>query len=300
MRIGINLFPRTIDGFVDEVRQAAEVGFASAWSSHTFGPDAFVALAAAAREVTDISLVTAVVPTHTRHPMAMAQQALSVQSASHGRFTLGIGVSHQMVIEGMLGLDFARPASHTAQYLEVLAPLLRTGSADHTGASFSYHGTLEVADGAPVPLLLAAMGPRMLELAGSVCDGTILTFTGPRTVADYIIPTMAAAATRASRPTPEVRMAVPVSITSEVDAARARAAEEMAFYGELPSYKAMIEREGVAGPADLAYIGDEDQVVADVLRLEDCGANEVAIVPFGSPDDIQRTINTLGEVARGA
>jgi F420-dependent oxidoreductase-like protein len=297
VQIGLVLHPRSIDGFVGQVREARQAGFASVWSTHTYGPDALTAMAVAAREIPEISFVSAVVPTYPRHPMALAQQAMSVQAASGGRLTLGIGLSHPHVIEGMYGISYERPALHMREYLEILLPLVRTGAVSYQGKALSCTGQLDIENATPFPVMLAALAPKMLELAGSMCDGTIVTMTGPRTVEEYIIPTMAVAADKAGRPLPAVMMLVGACLTDDIAAARERRTQESAFLARLPSYRPMLNREGVASPADISIIGNETEVVAGVERLSNCGATEVAVSPFGSPEEVAATRAALGALA---
>src|SRR5438128_7762363 len=185
MKIGIGIgdiagAPADVDGLVAQAKRAEVDGFAPGWFANIFGMDAILAAALCAHETSRIELGTAVVPTYPRHPVAMAQQALSAQAAARGRFALGIGLSHQIVIEMMFGLSFAKPFSHMREYLAVLAPLIRTGSVAYQGNEFRVAANLSVAGATPRPILLAALAPRMLTLAGSVGDGTITWMTGPK------------------------------------------------------------------------------------------------------------------------
>ena len=183
MRIGIfggDTGGRTIDDVVADARAAEQDGFASYALPQIFGLDAMGVLAIVGREVPRIELATGVVPTYGRHPVTMAQQALTVQAASGGRFTLGIGLSHQIVIENMFGLSFDKPLRHMREYLAVLMPLLHDGKADVDGETISTHVGLAVAERSDIPVLIAALGPKMLELAGTVTDGTVTWMTGPR------------------------------------------------------------------------------------------------------------------------
>src|SRR6476646_1131428 len=163
---------RTLDDIVADARAAEQDGFSTYALSQTFGFDTMGVLAIVAREVPRIELATGVVPTYGRHPLTMAQQALTVQAASGGRFTLGIGLSHQIVIEGMFGLSFDKPLRHMREYLDVLMPLLTDGKAEVDGETISTHIAIEAADNYPCPVIVAALGPKMLELAGTVTDGT--------------------------------------------------------------------------------------------------------------------------------
>jgi 5,10-methylenetetrahydromethanopterin reductase len=272
---------RTIDDVVIAAKAAEEDGFSTYAMSQIFGLDTMGVLAVVGREVPRIGLATGVVPTYGRHPLTMAQQALTVQAASGGRFTLGIGLSHQIVIEGMFGLSFDQPLRHMREYLDVLMPLLHDGKADVDGETISTHAAINAADRMAPPVLVAALGPKMLELAGSVTDGTVTWMTGPATLASHVVPIITTAAERAGRPAPRVVAALPICVTGNEDAARERAAKDFQTYGFLPSYRAMLDREGAAGPADVAIVGDAASVTKELGRLADSGATEFVASIFG-------------------
>jgi F420-dependent oxidoreductase-like protein len=293
MRIGLGVGGATVTAVVDDVRQAAEEGFASAWLSNIFGLDAITAVAVAGREVTGIDIGTAVVPTFPRHPFAMAQQAITAHDACGGRFTLGIGLSHQFVIESMFGLSFDRPARHMREYLEVLLALLRKGSVSHDGELFKVNAPLERPDGTGPPVVVAALAPVMLKLAGTMADGTITWMTGQRTIADHIAPRIRAAAEGAGRPSPRIVCGLPVAVTADPDAARETAARIFEIYGGLPSYRAMLDKEGAAGPADVAVVGDEEAVAAAVGRLAEAGVTDFQASVFGDAEGRARTRQLL-------
>ena len=298
--MGLGLFleaPNSIDDLVERVRKAEAAGFASAWMAQIFSLDALTALAVAGREVPRIELGTAVVPTYPRHPMALAGQALTTQAASGGRLTLGIGLSHQVVIEGMFGYSFDKPARHMREYLEVLLPLLRGEAAAFEGATLKGNGALDVDAPKPVPVLLAALAPRMLELAGSRADGTATWMVGPRTLDDHIVPSITKAADGAGKPAPRVVAALPVCVTSDPDAARQRAAKTFEVYGFLPSYRAMLDREGAQGPADVAIVGDESAVVKEIDAMTEAGASDFVAAVFGSSSERQATLDMLTGLA---
>jgi F420-dependent oxidoreductase-like protein len=307
MRIGIGIgeiagVPGDPDGLVAQARRAEADGFASGWFANIMGMDAIMAAALCARETTRIELGTAVVPTYPRHPTALAQQALSAQAIARGRFTLGVGLSHQIVIEGMLGLSFAKPYSHMKEYLAVLAPLIRTGSVSHSGEEYRVAMQLAVPGAQPCPILVAALAPRMLALAGREADGTITWMTGPRTIHEHTVPRIREAAAKAGRPAPRVVVGLPIAVTREVAGARAGAATQFQIYGALPSYRAMLDREGAEGPADVAIVGDESAVGEELARLEAAGATDFLAVPFpvkGDGEVMERTRALLVKLARG-
>ena len=303
MRIGLLVGggPKTtIDDVVSQIRSAADDGLHDAWLSQIFGWDALTALAVAGREVPGIELGTAVVPTFPRHPFVLAVQALTTSAATDGRLVLGIGLSHQIVIEGVFGYSFEKPARHMREYLAVLMPLLHGERVAFEGETLTARtmGPIE-APGAPPPeVLLAALAPRMLELAGSVADGTVTWMTGPATVADHIAPSITAAADRAGRPAPRIAVGLPVSVTTDPDGARTRAGEVFSVYGQLPSYRAMLDREGAAGPGDVAIVGDEEAVAAGIRRVFEAGGTDFSAAPFGRADEVQLTRRLVADLAR--
>jgi len=294
--------PATVDDLVAQAQRAEREGFASGWIANIFGMDAITTAVVVGRETRSIELGTAVVPTYPRHPFAMAQQALSAQAAIGGRFALGIGLSHQIVIEGMLGLSFAKPYSHMKEYLAVLAPLIREGHVAHAGEEFRVNANLRIAGAKPCPILVAALAPKMLALAGQVADGTITWMTGLKTIRDYTAPTIREAAARAGRAEPRIVVSLPIAVTEDVAAAREAAARTFQIYGSLPSYRAMLDREGAEGPADVAIAGNEDAVGEAIERLGDAAATELLAIPFGfGPQPgaaIERTRALLVKLAR--
>jgi F420-dependent oxidoreductase-like protein len=271
-----------LDALVAQAKDLESAGFASLWAANIFGLDAITTMAIIGRETTRIELGTAVVPTYPRHPTAIAQQALTAGAASQGRFTLGIGLSHKLVIEDMLGFSYDKPARHMKEYLEVLCPLLRGESVSHQGDEYRVNAALQVPGAQPVPLLVAALGPVMLKLTGRMADGTITWMTGPKTLEDHIIPTMGKAAADAGRPAPRTVAGLPIVITNDPASARETIGKLLTMYGQLPSYRAMLDREGVAGPADVALAGDENEVGAALDRLRDIGLTDLnaAIMPI--------------------
>jgi len=278
MRIGVSLRdpsgPSPMTALREELQRAAEQGFTSAWMSNIFGVDALTALAVAGNQVPGIEVGTAVVPTYPRHPAVLAQQARTVAAAVDGRLVLGIGLSHKVVIEDMFGYDFSRPVLHMREYLAVLLPLLDRQSVSFTGTTVRANVGLTTPSPGRVPVVVAALGTQMLHLAGAQADGTVLWMTGPATVRDHVVPVITAAAESAGRPGPRVVCILPVCVTDDPEAARERAARIFAIYGELPSYRAMLDREGATGPADVAIVGDEDAVSAQISALAEAGVTD--------------------------
>ena len=286
---------RALSSLREQLRQAAEDGFHSAWMANICGR---AALAAAGHGVPGIEFGTAVVPTYPRHPAVLAQQALTAALALEGRLTLGIGLSHRIVIEDMYGYGFDAPAAHMSEYLSVLLPLLAGEQAAFEGTTLKANIGLTVPKSGEVPVMLAALGPRMLRLAGQRTSGTILWMTGPATVRDYIAPTINAAAAEAARPAPRIVCMLPVCVTDDADGARARTARVLQIYGQLPSYRAMLDREGAQGPADVAIVGDEDTVATQITDLANCGVTDFVAAEIPGPEG-DRTRNLLKTLARG-
>jgi len=305
MRIGIMAAEtggtRALGELADQLRRAADDGFASAWMSNIFGLEALTSLAVAGSQVPGIELGTAVIPTYPRHPAVLAQQALTAALAvGPGRLVLGIGLSHKIVIEDMYGYSFDRPARHMSEYLSVLLPLMDGTAVSVDGSTLSAHIGLSTPREAQVPVLLAAMAPRMLNLAGGQADGTVLWMTGPATVRDYVVPAISAAASAAGRPSPRVVCCLPVCVTDDPAAVKASATDELAIYGQLPSYRAMLDREGAAGPGDVAIAGDEDAVAAQILALADAGVTDFVAVELARAEDRKRTRSLLRAVIAGS
>jgi 5,10-methylenetetrahydromethanopterin reductase len=288
----------TLDQLIAEARQAEADGLASFWVPQIFELDALTAIALMGRETSTIELGTAVIPTFPRHPWVMAQQALTTNVAVGGRLALGIGLSHQVVVEGMWGYSFAQPLGHMRDYLGVLNPLLAGEGVNFSTERFTARGGLAVNGSTQPQLLIAALGPKMLELAGRETNGTITWCVGPETLAGYTIPTMNAAAAQAARPTPRTIAALPICVTTDVSGARERASSVFAIYGQLPSYRAMLDREGAAGPADIVIAGSAAEVHDRIAALADVGVTEFVGVEFAAnPDEKEATRAVLRSLA---
>ena len=304
IRIGLGLMlgqQAVVDKLVRQVVEAEQLGFATAWLPNIFAADAMTVLAVAGRETTRIELGTGVVPTFSRHPLYMAQQALTTQAAVGGRFALGLGPSHKIVIEDMLGLSYARPARHVREYVTVLKQLLEERSTDFHGELYQVRGSLDLACEKAPPVLIGALGPLMRRVAGELCDGTITWMTGPQTIEKQVGPGVREAAEKAGRPAPRIAAGIPVCLTRDRDAARAVAAKTFAVYGTLPSYRAMLDAEGATGPEDIALVGDEREIEAGVRRLRDAGATDLLAATFPGGADarasVEATRGLLSELA---
>jgi F420-dependent oxidoreductase-like protein len=278
------------DALVADAAASAEAGFASYWLPQIVQQaEAMNLIGAAAQRVPGIRFGTSVVPIFPRHPMVMAEQALTTSLLTGGRFTLGIGLSHQPVVEGMWGLSFDKPVRHAREYLDALMPLIAGEAVGFAGETVTARGKLEI-DAPEPPVLLAALGPQMLRLAGARCAGTITWMTGAKTLAGLTVPTIREAAADAGRPAPEIAAGFPICVTDDVDAARANAARTFLIYGQLPSYRAMLDHEGLDGPEDLAIVGDEAECGARVDELVAAGVTQFAASEFASnAEDRART-----------
>ncbi len=298
MRYGIGInSSRPVGEIIDQAKRLADDGFDAVTASQIFDHDALTLLAIVGSHVPDLELITTVVPTYPRHAIALATQALTVQSATGGRLTLGIGLSHEFVIEHLFGYSFERPARHMKEYLSALMPLLHDRAVSFEGETMKAVATLGI-DAPPPDVLVAALGPTMLQLAGTRTQGTATWMTGPSTLESYIIPTINEAAAGAGRPAPRIAAAFPVCVTDDPDAARAQVAVDFAIYGTLPSYKAMLDREGVDDPGGAAIVGDEASVSEQILHLAEIGVTDFAAAPTGSTDEVGRTMAVLRELIR--
>jgi 5,10-methylenetetrahydromethanopterin reductase len=282
-----------VDAFVKTLAELRDEGFRRIWLAQLpYDPDLTTLLAAALREVDTIEVGSGVIPIQVQHPMQLAQRALTLNAISGGRFTLGIGMSHRMVTEQMWGVSWDKPVRQMREYLDGLLPLLAGQVAEAEGEFWTTRGSLQI-PGAPTPdVYIAALGPQMLRLAGRRTAGTLTWMTGPKTLAEHVGRSLREAAAEAGRPESAVRVAasLPVSVTDDVAGARARAAEEFAIYGQLPSYRAMLDREGYSGPEDAAIIGDENTVSERLDELSGAGVDEFAAVVFdASPEVRERT-----------
>lgn len=288
MRIG--LFIGTMgaaDTLAGQVAQAADAeadGFDSFWTAQVAGVDALTLLALCGGVTEKIELGTAVVPTYPRHPMALAQQALTAQAAAGGRLTLGIGVSHRPVVEDRWGMSFRAPASHMDEYLTILQSLMASGSVDFRGDHFSASGEIARATDSPPSVCLAALAPRMLRMAGERADGTITWMVGPRALETHVVPRITRAAESANRASPRVCVGLPICVTDDARASFEAASGYFHRYGGLPSYRRMLDIEGVESPAEAAIIGDESEVEARLRALASAGATDflASIFPTGA------------------
>ncbi len=295
IKIGLNSGPETtVDNLVNIAQLSEARGFDSVWMPNIFGLDAISTLGIIGNVTKRLELGTAVTPTYPRHPVAMAQQALTTQAASKGRFLLGIGLSHKLVVEDMFGLSYDKPARHMEEYLQVLQALLAGEQVSHQGEEFRVNAAFKIPGASKPPVIVAALGPRMLSIAGRLAEGTITWMTGAQTLASHIVPAITAAANEAGRPAPRVVAGLPVVLTDKPDDVRGKIAEQLALYGQLPSYKAMLEKEGAATPADIALVGNEAELRSQLQTLWDAGVTDLNAAVMAFEDgQFERTIDFL-------
>lgn len=306
IRIGVGVADSGREGGVDallaHVKRAEQAGFQSVWLPNIFNFDALTLAALAWRETSRIELGTAVAVTHSRHPYYMAKQAVSTAVACGGRFVLGLGPSHQFVIETMMGLSYEKPGRHVREYLEVLCPLVEKGQVAFAGGLYRVKASLQVSGAAPFPVVIGGLGPVMRRLAGRLAGGSITWMTGPKTLAELIVPEVRAAAAEAGRPAPRIVAGFPVCLTDDPAGARKLAGKLFTVYGQLPSYRAMLDHEGLEGPAGIAMVGDEKTIEEQVRRLASIGVTDwnANVFPHG-PDreaSTERTYRFLADLAR--
>jgi F420-dependent oxidoreductase-like protein len=309
IRIGIALGDlggegaHALDASLQQFARAEAAGFQTAWVPNIFSFDALTLLALAGPRTRSLELGTAVVPTYSRHPFYMAQQALSTAVATGGRFALGLGPSHKVVIENMLGLSFDKVAQHVEEYVRVVKSLVDTGKVAFQGRCYRVNGGLQVSGARPFPVLIGGLGPRMRTLAATVADGTITWMTGRRTIGETLAPAMRAAAEAAGRKDPpRIVCGLPVVVTQDAAGAREAAAKSFALYGQLPSYRAMLDLEGAKGPGEVAVAGEAREVERQLEALAAAGVTDfnASVFAYG-PDpkaSFERTYEVLAELAR--
>jgi F420-dependent oxidoreductase-like protein len=295
MRLGLQIGAggQPVEAIVGQVRQAAEAGLDSAYFNQVFSWDAIGLAMLSAAQVPGIEVGTAVTLTYPRHPLALASQALTAQAASGNRFTLGIGPGHRPVIEGQYGYSFDRPARHVREYLSALKPLLRGEQADFHGEAVTAAGQVQVPGARPPSVLLAALGPVMLKIAGELADGTVTVWTGPQLIADYIAPAITRAAADAGRPAPRIVVDIIMILTADPAGARDRVAAALGATGQFPSYRALLERQGLSGIGETVIAGDERVLERAVLAYAEAGATELVASLHGTEQEQARTLELL-------
>ncbi len=304
MRIGLTGGGATADRIVQQAVEAEADGFTSLWYASAVFGDPLVAIALAGRATTTIELGTSVLQTYTCHPVLQANRAAST-AAAMGRagLTLGVGPSHHTVIEGAYGLSYKHVGAHTEEYVTVLGALLRGEGVHHSGTHFRVNIPVVTPPPQPVRVMLSALAPRLLRVAGELTGGTILWMANARSIETHVAPRINAAATAAGRTAPRIVAGLPVAVHDDVAEARATAAKTFSGYGELPNYRRILDIGDAPGPGDAAIVGDETSVTAQIQTLLDAGATDVWAAPFPVGDDRAasrtRTRALLKELASG-
>jgi F420-dependent oxidoreductase-like protein len=298
VRYGINgsgrMLTHGVTGVLDDMTAAEGAGFASYWVAQVGLVDALTLIGAHGDTGSAMQLGTAVISTWERHPHMLAAQALTTQALVGDRLVVGIGVNHRPHVEQSLGLPWHKPVGHMVEYLAVLTDLLATGTASFQGETWSYDGTAARPSGGVPKVMIAALGPQMLRVAGRRTDGTVLWCVGPKTIGSHIAPIINDAAATADRPAPAIVCSIPVWVTDDPGPAREFLATILADYATLPSYRAMMDIEGVEGLGDLSIVGDEDAVRASLDDIARSGATDFTPVPMGgNPDEEARTMAVL-------
>ncbi|CAJ1581185.1 TIGR03564 family F420-dependent LLM class oxidoreductase [[Mycobacterium] wendilense] len=295
MRIGLTGGGTSVDSMVRQAQQAEADGFASLWYASAVAGDPLVAMAFAGRSTTSIELGTAVLQTYPCHPLLQANRTVAAANAM-GRpgLTLGLGPSHRPIVEDVLGLSYDRPARHTEEYVRIVTALLRDGNADFDGADWTTHsaGRMAAAEHA-VPVLLAALSPRMLRVAGSHADGVILWLASAAALERSIMPVLSAAADAAGRPAPRVVAGLPVAVHNDRAEAEAAVAATATGYGAMPNFEQIVATGGGSSAADVAIIGDEASVQRQLERLITAGATDIWAQPVAVGADREQRRSSL-------
>ena len=298
MDIGINgsglLANPALGALNADLASAEDDNFASYWLAQTGGVDALTVFAARGATGSDMKLGTAVIPTWTTHPQVLAGQAMTTQAAIDGRLVLGLGLAHEPSVTGRWKMKWERPVRQMMDFLDVLQPLISDGSVDHDGHFWSYEGAMPLLDTPTPKVMIAALGEQMLKLAGARTDGTILWCVGPKTIANHIAPVINAAADKAGRNKPSIVCSIPVWVTDEPKPARDFLGQILSIYAELPSYRRMLDIEGLHGLGELSLVGTEAEVTERIAEIAASGATDFTAVPMGgNPDEIERTREIL-------
>jgi F420-dependent oxidoreductase-like protein len=284
MATGVVLNPsasasNVVDDVIAQARRAFDVGVRQIWLAQRFDYDAISLAGLVGAAVPGIGVGTFVVPINPRHPLIVATLAQTAQAAAHGNFSLGLGLGAHAPEQQAFGTAWPNPVGRLREHLEVLRSIFDTGAVDYHGTEFTAAPEWPVAlpGGTQIPLYVAAMGPKALRVTGELADGTLPYLAGPRTIEDFIVPTIAEAASAAGRPSPRIIAAVPVVVSDDADAARHLAVEELAFYETIPSYAKVIAREGADRAADIAAVGPAEAIRKQLYRYRDAGATDLVL-----------------------
>ena len=298
MRINLFRDAGNIDQLIKDVQEAERDGFHGVWFGQIFGGDTLTAIALVGAQTERIELGTAVIPTYVHHPFSLAQQALTVGVATGGRFVLGIGPSHEPVVEQMWGLSYEKPARHVREYLSVLRPLIDEGRVSFNGDVYKVNSGLQVPDAKPVSVIISALAPVMLRIAGELADGTVTWMTGHKAIETHVAPRITRAAEQAGRPAPRVCVALPVAITNDIDKTREQANQVFSMYGQLVNYRRVLDIGGAKNPADVGIFGTASEVEQQISALESAGATDLLAAVFPGSDDAEAAMAETRELLK--
>ncbi len=290
-----NVAVKTLDESIARAQAAERLGYESVWTTQLpDARDAALVLAAYANATQRIGLGTGILPIYTRHPTAMVQMAATLDELSGGRFILGIGISHKVTVESMWGLSLDSPVDAMREYLDIVRTSLRDGAASIEGKHFSARWAYTAPRRADLPIMISALNPRMLDLAGERADGVVLYMCSPAYIRDHVVPAVTAGRQKAGKPLEgfEIVAAVPVCLTSDRAGGQAVFRQTVERYSNLPYYRKMMDASGFkseleAGTVseamidELAGIGDEQQVREAIRRYREAGVTLPGAGPFG-------------------
>ena len=286
-----------VDDVIDQAREAHAAGVGQIWLAQQFDHDAITLAGLIGAAVPGLGVGTSVVPINPRHPLIVASQAQTAQAASHGNFSLGLGLGAHEPEQLAFGTSWSNTIGRLREHLSVLRAIFDDGAVAFRGAELSANPAwpVTVAGGRPVPVYVAAMGPKALQVTGELADGTLPFLAGPRTITEFIQPTIARAAAEAGRPSPKIIAAVPVLVSDDKDGASEVAAAKLAFYETIPSYQKVIARERVDRVTELAAVGSAKAVADRLKSYLDAGATDVVLSPLRTED---ADVTALFDVAR--
>lgn len=301
MRLGLTGGGSTVERMIEQAGEAEAAGFTSLWYAGAIGGDPLAAMAVAGRATGSIELGTSVLQTYPCHPVLQARRATAVADAMGRGFTLGVGPSHRPVIENYYGLSYEHPGRHTEEYVTILTTLLRGDAVDFEGEDFRVHIPAGPPSAHPIPVLVAALAPRLIRVAGEKADGVILWMANARAVETHVAPRLRRAAGGRQGAGQRIVVGLPVAVHPDEAEGREAAAAQFAGYGVLPNYRRILDLGGAAGPAEAAIVGDEASVRAQIQAIFDAGGTDLWAAPFAVGTDRrasrERTRALLDELA---
>ncbi|MEW2483315.1 LLM class F420-dependent oxidoreductase [Mycobacterium sp. NPDC049093] len=315
MRLGVMIgaergdMARKVAKLVSDIQWAESAGLDSAWMPQVPNDfDLLSMVALMASNTSRIELGTAVVPLQAQHPIALARQALSVHAISGGRLVLGVGPSHHWIVRDMLGLPYDKPAAYTRDYLQVLnAAISGPGDVDVENDSFTVHNPTVLGADTPMPVLVSALGPVMLQIAGEHADGTSLWMADEKAIGEHIAPKINKAAAEAGKPAPRIVAGIPVTLcaNSEIEEAKDRANRVLAEAETSPNYQRLLDRGEARNVGDLLAAGDEESILKRFKQFADAGVTDLSVrlLPIGENRDEliaskYRTREVIAELAK--